>query len=892
MPVSSPLHQFEAQERRARWSPALAGLVIVGLLAAGWVGLLGFLTANAGYGTITDIEREFAPDIAGIELDLPNLSQVSKIFAAGGEQLAELHDGRVSEPVPIDQVPASLIFAFLAAEDADYYQHEGVDFAAIFSAFIDNLLRDTRRGGSTITQQVVKNNFIGDEPTIRRKITEAFVAVELERRYSKDQVFEYYLNSVYFGSGAYGIKAAAREFFGKELNELELAESATLAVIIRNPTLYDPRTQPEVVQQRRDNVLRQMWEKGWVSETEFRQAQNQPLDVIDHEPFAGAADHVVAEVKRQLLNNPEFAFLGDNRALRKQFIFGCPADNTNCQGGGGLRVETTIDLDMQRHANQVLADWLPLPPFAENLELCRRLFPNDSEGFLITYAQEHSCSPTGAIASVDNQTGAVLVMASGLPFEFTQFDLAIQGRRNPGSAFKPFGLVAALEGGITLNTHFDGQSPQILECPSICTEAGREWEVSNAGTSYGVIPLNQATSASVNVVYAKLSLDIGPERVADVAHRMGVESELIPVPSIVLGTSSVSPLEMASAYSNFATNGVWASSYLISRILDADGDVLYEHEPTTVEVGDPSVFAAARQPLLSVPTSAGTAPRANIGRPQGGKTGTHQDYRDAWYVGFVPQVTTAVWVGYERDQLSLRNVTINGERYSRVFGGSVPAPIWADFMEGMLENTPEEDFPVDPPGMSRFLRVPFTTVPLVVGLELEEAEEAIRAELLNPLITETVSLEPAGTIIRQDAIPGEEIPQGAEIGIWISTGPPDPVALPDLRGLSFADAQAQIEEVAADTGVEASLVWIDQPTLVSEQVGTIINTDPGPGARVSHQEVVRVYVGVEPHPLIVPESNPETDTLPDAGSSPGVDGFPGNVGPTTTTPSTLPAATP
>ena len=326
------IHQIEARERRGRWFGALAVLLSMSLLLSGWVGLFAFLGANSAYGTFEELQTEWVPDTSSMELTLPDLSRVSRIYADSGEVLAELHDGRNSEPIPYEQIPEVVVHAILAAEDAKFFEHSGVDFSAIASAAIDNLIYDTTRGGSTITQQVAKNAFVGSEVTIRRKINEAFVSAEVERRFPKERILEFYMNSVYFGAGAYGVKTAAEEFFGKELDQLQIHEAAALAVLVRNPSLYNPRKRPEVTLERRNDVITQMEAETWITTAQAETARSQPLDVIDSPLRRGQADHVVAEVKRQLLNDSEFDFLGITREDRKRAIFGCPADDVCMRG--------------------------------------------------------------------------------------------------------------------------------------------------------------------------------------------------------------------------------------------------------------------------------------------------------------------------------------------------------------------------------------------------------------------------------------------------------------------------------------------------------------------------------------------------------------------------------
>jgi len=838
------IHQIEARDRRGRWFGALATLLSISLLLSGWVGLFAFLGANSAYGTFEGVRDEWVPDTRSMQLTLPDLSRVSRIYAESGEVLAELHDGRNSEPVPYDAVPDVVVYSILAAEDSEFFEHEGIDFSAIMSAAIDNLLTDRTRGGSTITQQVVKNAFVGSEVSIQRKITEAFVSAEVERRFPKERILEHYMNSVYFGAGAYGVKTAAEEFFGKELEELEIDEAATLAVLVRNPSLYNPRRRPELTLERRDEVIREMNENGWITEAQANAAVSESLGVIEAPLRRGEADHVVAEVKRHLLNDPEFDFLGTTPEERKKAVFGCPADDVACEGGGGLQVFTTIDLELQKKANEILASWLPLPPYEQNVQLCSEILPGETDDFIARYAETHSCSPTGAMTMVDNWTGAVKVMASGLPFEFSQFDLAVQGRRNPGSSFKPFGLIAALENDYTMGHTFSGKSPIKIECPFVCAPNGSNiWTVSNAGASFGVIDLSTATYNSVNAVYAQLSLAVGPEKVVDVAKRMGVdESALDPVLSIVLGSSAVTTKEMANAYSNFATNGLHANDYIVDKIVNSDGETIYQHEAETTQVADPAIFAAAHRALAVVPVS-GTAPRANIGIPQGGKTGTHQSYLDAWYVGYTPEYSTAVWVGFEAQQVPLTNVVINGQNYARVFGGSVPAPIWAEFMSYVHQDLPETQFPAEPGNIEEYLVPPPTTVPSVVGLTVSEARSRLADAKLNPSVVEIASLEPEGIVVNQSVGAGATVRQGSFVTIWVSTGEIPAGALPDLAGMTVEEALDVIRDFELETGLKITLTQQRVGTSNQDLVDRIVETNPPAGTSLEGSAQVVAFVG-------------------------------------------------
>lgn len=836
----SSIHLSERRDRRGRWFAALAMLLSIAVLGASWLGLFTFMSASAAAGTWQALDEQFIPEIDASELVLPDLSRTSRIYSADGQLLATLHDGRITEPVPFDEVPLQVRYAVLAAEDGDFFEHEGIDFGSIAAAARANILFGTTRGGSTITQQVVKQNIVGDELSYARKLKEALTAIELERRYTKETILEFYMNSVYFGYGAYGVKAAAREFFDKDLDQLTVAEAAAMAVIIRSPGLYDPRRDPEGNLEKRDEVIRLMLRDGRITQAVADQALAEPLRVVPRRAEPPLAEHVVAEVRRQLLDlgNRRFDFLGTTFDERKKAIFGCPADDTSCTGGGGLQIHTTIDLGLQQEAQRILQEWVPTPDD-----------PDED-------------APTGAIAMVDNWTGAVRVMASGLPFEREQFDLAIQGRRNPGSAFKPIAMMAALENGQTLGSFWNATSPFEFECPDTCYPTGT-WRVTNAGgAGTGLMRLDEATYRSVNVVYAGLSLEIGPQEIVDTAQRMGIKSPLESVPSISLGGSAVSPLEMASAYSTFATNGLNTESYLVERIDLVDSGTVYQHEAIPQQIFDPAMVAAGRQPLLRVPTSSGTASRANIGVPQGGKTGTHSRNRDVWYVGFVPRYSTAVWVGYPDEQRELTNVTIRGERYSRLFGGTVPGPIWAEFMRVVLADEDPGDFPADPTGVDEYFRTPTTEVPDLMALAfppeemVDEITKALLTAHLNPDVQEVPSLEPAGTILSISVEPGTEVAQGTTILVEISSGVPATGPLPDLVGSTLAQVDAILAQLAEQQRITLTYLVQFVDTWEPDEFGRVLSSTPPPGSTVTDGGALTLRVGraaTGPPPTIPPE---------------------------------------
>jgi len=941
------IHNLESKTRYG--SRYVAGFIILisSILLAGWVGFFIFLPIKSSMEVVTNLEEKFLPRAEGMVLNFVSLSEPSTIITSDNQILDELHDGLNRDPIPLSEVPSFVINTLLAAEDSNYYLHEGVDFVAILSAALDNL-RGVTRGGSTITSQVAKQSFVGDEISVRRKVAEAVVAAELERRYTKDQILEYYINSIYWGSGAYGIQSAAYEYFGKDIRDITLDEAATLVVIIRSPAYYNPRKYPERVIERRNDVLNIMLKEGFIVDIQARSAKLAPLNVIESVQVDSQAEHVVAEVKRQLLNDPQFAVLGNTKEERKKKIFGCPSDDTSCTGGGGLSVYITLNLEYQKHANQILNKWVPSENFDDE---------NDEP------------KPTGVITLLNNLTGGIEVMASGIPFEEEQYNLATQGKRNPGSAFKPITLLAALESGSKLYSYRDSRSPVEIDCGYPCAPdgVGTKWVVRNYGTSItadrylnkipaqdraielqcvgyhiediknldfikqfplisnideiedeeeklieigkalnqideegnpiiyqedtenvnfpegtivisnpelieqqanttqidtesetqyifkpcsdkseynrsvklldtsGMISLEEATRRSINTVFAQMASELGGEKLASTANRIGIDSEIDPVISLTLGAGAVTPIEIASAYSSFATNGVLAPPYLIERIEDSNGDVLYQNIVSQrISIPDPGAAAAVRK-TLEVAAQFGTGTRAVLDdRPIAGKTGTHQGFREAWFIGFIPQYTSSVWIGFAEEQLPLTDVEINGEVIRNVSGGRVPAPMWKEFMTKVVENLPVLEWPSDPSDLEKYYEIPTVFIPELTGLNVLIAEEIAFSNYLLPDIKLVDSEEAPGLVLTQSIEVDEEVPEGTVIELEVS-GQKFSAPIPNIPPCEFTPDEAEdlIKTYMRENNVILFLKKNFESSDIQGCEGKVIGTNVAQGATMS-----------------------------------------------------------
>jgi len=588
---------------------------------------------------------KFQSDCSLQELKAVEIGQNSFVYAANGSLLGSIPAERNRTPVPLAKVSPWMAKATVAIEDHRFYEHGGVDYEGIArAAWKDLRAGHVVQGGSTITQQLVRNLYISKERTFKRKIKEACLAILLSRARSKDWILSQYMNQVYYGNHAYGIEAAAQTYFSRHAKTLTLAQSALLAGLPQAPSIYDPLHRPGAARARRDEVLRAMLTYGDITQVQYDQAVGQ----------------------KNLLLRPGRLYT----QIREPYFFSYVRDQLIAEYGantvrsGGLRVDTTINPSLQVAARKAITDTLYL-----------------------------RTDPAAAVVSINPANGAIRAMTAVTPGRYgNQFNLASQARRQPGSTFKTFVLTAAVNEGMNPDTTYYTSAPFHYQ-PDPYTPA---WDVQTYDHTYsGSISVHSATLASDNTVYAQLTLDVTPEKVAQMAHLLGIRSHLDPVPAMGLGADAISPLEEASAYATLAAGGIYSKPMAITKVVLANGkvdtDAGWGQPDRRRVISDGVAYEVTK--ILEDNVLQGTGVGAYFGRPAAGKTGTTDNHADAWFSGYTPQLETTVWVGYPQGEIPMEDV-----HGIAVAGGTFPASIWRLFMEKAMANTPELtwQYPRDP----------------------------------------------------------------------------------------------------------------------------------------------------------------------------------------------------
>ncbi len=617
------------------------------------------------------------PPIETLEDYTPSLA--TRFYDIHGELISELFvERRVL--LELKDIPVDLQNATLAIEDAQFFKHWGINFRGLTRAFLVNFKTGRIvQGGSSITQQLAKLLFLTPERTWERKIKELILTLQLENHYSKQEILQMYLNQVYYGNGAYGIEAAARIFFGKPAKELNLTECALLAGTPSRPTGYSPFLNPKRAEQRRSGVLRRMRELGYLSKVEEEKTNQEPLNLWTGGLPTAVAPYFIEHLRLQL--ETKYGY---------QMVY-----------KGGLQVYTTLDLRLQKIAEKVIEERL------SEFDLHKGLSRTNS-----VRGSTETVKVQGAIVCLDQKTGQIRALIGGRNFSESQFNRATQAKRQPGSAFKPFIYLTALENGLTptsiiedepvvyVNDGYDWRlianttdlskiSPELLS-----DDPEKIWIPQNYHEKYyGPVLLRKALEYSLNVCAVKVLDKIRPPTVIPYARKLGIESPLEANLSLALGTNEVIPLEMVSAFATFANLGIKVKPYGITRVEDQQGNVLEKHLPEEEEVFNSATMYLMTNLLRGVIEN-GTGRYARwLNRPAAGKTGTTNDFTDAWFIGYTPQLVCGVWVGYD-DRRTLGN---------KMSGGAVACPIWTKFMKEALANEPVLDFPV--PGGINFVKI-------------------------------------------------------------------------------------------------------------------------------------------------------------------------------------------
>ncbi|CEJ47139.1 transglycosylase domain-containing protein [Umezakia ovalisporum] len=623
---------FTNKQPQGRASSGFEFLKAVGQITGGTLLSVTMLASSIVAGGLVGLAISFRnlPDVRQMRNFLP--TETTYIYDIKGKLLTSIHGEANREVVPLDRISPHLKRAVLASEDSHFYDHHGINPSGIGRALIVNLAAGrVREGGSTITMQLVKNLFLTQKRAFTRKLAEGVLAIRLEQILSKDQILEMYLNQVYWGHNNYGVQTAARSYFDKSAQILNLAESAMMAGLIQAPEEFSPFVNRKLAKVKQGEVLGRMLDLNWITRQEYDEAINQELKFGRIKSFQGSAlPYVTNTVAQELVQK-----FGRETLLK-----------------AGMRVQTTIDAEFQKMAEETVSKW------------SKSLISQGLRGNQI------------ALVAVDPRTHFVKALVGGVDSKASEFNRATQAQRQPGSAFKPLVYYAAFATG--------KYTPETaVQDTPISYRDGSGWyrPRNYDGGFQGSMTIRSALAQSRNIPVIRLGMSVGMNKVVDVARTLGIKSPMAPVTSLPLGAIGITPLELASAYATFANYGWQSPPTVIARVTDSSGNIMLDNTPKPQLVLDPWASAATIDIMRSVVTM-GTGKAADIGRPSAGKTGTTSSERDIWYVGTVPQLTTAVWVGRDDNRPLSRGAT----------GGGMVAPIWKDFMQQALKGVPLENF--------------------------------------------------------------------------------------------------------------------------------------------------------------------------------------------------------
>jgi membrane peptidoglycan carboxypeptidase len=809
--LSPPSHRARRRPITDRWAyKPVAFLLLVPVILAG-AGLTAVVLAPPFVGMglgVHEIDQRLTAAGANFTR-IPPIPQRSTIYANDGKTvLAHVYlDNR--EIVPLNEISAVTRNAVLAIEDSGFYEHGALNLSSMFRALAENIrAHEVVQGGSTITQQLVKLT-LGLDPNDRsfgRKFQELALAMRVEQKYSKDRILDMYLNQVYLGNNVYGVATASEFYFHTRAATLELPQAALLAGLIRAPLYYDPLERPHKAMLRRNDVINRMIalgpDHGGVSARAGERAKAQPLGLAENpgEFHLPTPPFIVDYVKQQIHDDPNGWYA--------PVLGATPEERDKAIAEGGYDIVTTLDPSWQRYAQEAAdAPWARTP-----------LHP------------EHKPPADLGIVSLDVPTGAIRVMLSGKNYRKDQKN-TVTTPHQPGSSFKPYVLAAAFEQGIPPTAVYSGVQGVITDDP-MCETNGEPWTVINAeGTSLGSMNLYEATADSVNAVFARLILDVGPDNVADMAHRMGVMSPLPAVCSLATGSVGITPLDQASGYQTLANRGIHCVPYAVSEIRKGN-QILFRQRPDCDRVLATGI-ADLETDVLKGPVTTGTASSVfggSLGKwPLAGKTGTADSNTNVWFAGYTRQIVTAVWVGSQgnpKDANDQSNLTLYFG--SDVFGSTLAAPIFKAYMLKAMAGDPAEEFPTAELG----------TVPYVIGKSQDEARQLIRAAHLRISVHVIGSYLPAGTVVQQDPSAGTQTVPDALVTVWVSNGVAQTVTLPNVVGSTVDAARSALGAVHVYVNV------VEQDVGLAHNDGIVMSMDPVGGSQVKEGTSVTLVVGV------------------------------------------------